>query len=139
MQSKMSNSFFIRYTSVNTRVNFEVQSPPPDKNIHRFEFSKTKVIQPTNGLLMPFVGCIYFLSCKDGGPGEDRTPDLRVANVIELFLRFCVIVRKPLYNAFLLLWIFAVVSEILPFVATFCDKFATNLFGHLIESLSTFK
>ena len=56
-----------------------VQIPPPDKNIHRLEFPQTKVIQPTIGLLMPFVGCIYFLSYKDGGPGEDRTPDLRVA------------------------------------------------------------
>ena len=28
-------------------------------------FQKTKVIQPTIGMSIPFVGCIYFLSCKD--------------------------------------------------------------------------
>lgn len=59
-----------------------VQSPPPDKNIHRSEFPKTKVIQPTIGLFMPFVGCIYFLFCKDGGQSRTRTYD--VSDVTDL-------------------------------------------------------
>ncbi len=41
-----------------------VQSPPPDRNIHRSEFSKTKVIQPTIGLFIPFAGCITICLVK---------------------------------------------------------------------------
>ncbi len=56
---------FVGFHRICEKNQMKFKSPPPDRNIHRSEFSRTKVIQPTTGLLMPFVGCIYFLSCKD--------------------------------------------------------------------------
>ena len=42
---------------------------------------------------------LFGVAVATGGPGEDRTPDLRVANVNNPFLRLFVALRKSLYNA----------------------------------------
>ena len=79
---------------------------------------------------MPVVGCIYFLSCKDGGPGEDRTPDLRVANVNLIFLCVFAIVCKSLYNADLRHFPCCVGRSVFAgfcnFLRQICDKNATS-------------